>query len=62
MAGGTSQSGSRQGLARSPLCLSVCSFLFLLSGPPSFHLSPLRLRAEQAICCFLPFFSSPGSI
>lgn len=41
--------------------LSVCSFLFLLSGPPSFHLSPLCLRAEQAIWCFLPFLSSPGS-
>lgn len=38
-------------------CLSVCSFLFLLSGPPSFHLSPLRLRAEEATWCFLPFFS-----
>ena len=38
-------------------CLSVCSSLFLLSGPPSFHLSPLRLRAEEATWCFLP--SSP---
>lgn len=41
--------------------LSVCLFLFLLSGPPNFHLSPLCLKAEQATWCFLPFFSSPGS-